>query len=234
MQNAVKQHLIDCGLSVDSVVQQLPQHLTLSFHDGVLSLSETQDSKSQLSIDFDSAALIYRSQQHLGGEHLIKACQLKGQKNMALLDTTCGLGIDAFLLSQSGFVVTACEKHPVIHALLKDGLRRYEQLHEQTPFALMHGDSIDYMKEQTFDVIYLDPMFPTKKKSAKNKKGMQVFQDLHQGSDHQIDNLIQQALQAARKRVVIKRPVNADFVTKFKPTFQILGKTCRFDAYQLG
>ena len=126
------------------------------------------------------------------------------------------------------------EQHPVVHALLKDALVRYENEHQCELFRLLHQDSKAVMRAEAFDVIYLDPMFPSKKKSAKNKKGMQLFQDLnHSHSDEAVD-MVEQALKAATKRVVIKRPQKAPMVTKFKPTFQIPGKTCRFDAYQLG
>lgn len=187
-----------------------------------------------MAVSFSQADLLYRAQGHLGGEHVIKACQIKGQKNIKLLDATCGLGIDSFLLHQAGFTVTAVERHSVVHALLKDALNRFENEQQCQLFRLLHQDSKSLMGHEVFDVIYLDPMFPPKRKSAKNKKGMQLFQDLnHSQSDEAVD-MVEQALKAATKRVVIKRPQKAPIVTKFKPTFQIPGKTCRFDAYQVG
>ncbi len=233
MQDPVRQHLIRLDLDVKEITGQLPEYLSLGLSGGFLSLYDNDNSHAELSVNFSSDGLSYRSRQHLGVEHVIKACQLKGQKQTSLLDATCGLGIDAFLLHQAGFDVVACEKHPVIHALLKDGLERFEKETSRKFFTLIYGDSVKTMTQHRFDVIYLDPMFPHKKKTAKNKKGMQLFQALYRGYADDTNELVHHALEVAGKRVVIKRPKNAPIVTKFKPTFQISGKTCRFDAYQL-
>ncbi|MCX7552418.1 class I SAM-dependent methyltransferase [Marinicella sp. S1101] len=234
MPASTQQRLAQLDLSADAVVAALPAHLTLSLIDGVLSLCDPQKTQSTLSVSFNQADLLYRAQGHLGGEHVVKACQIRGQKNIKLLDATCGLGIDSYLLHQAGFVVTAVERHPLIHALLKDALVRYENEHQRQLFQLLYQDSKSLMDQEVYDVIYLDPMFPPKRKSAKNKKGMQLFQDLNHSHADEAVEMVEHALKARTKRVVIKRPQKAPTVTKFKPTFQIPGKTCRFDAYQVG
>jgi len=150
------------------------------------------------------------------------------------LDGTCGLGSDSFLLHQAGFQVIAVEKNVIIYALLLDGIARYEQQAGETCFKLIFADVNNQLDEKKYDVIYLDPMFPSKVKSAKNKKTMQLFQSIHEAETDNAAALLDQALSSTCKRVVIKRPKKAPILTNFKPTFQIVGKTCRFDAYQLG
>lgn len=177
--------------------------------------------------------LSYRSQQHLGAENLIKACQIKGRNHISLMDGTCGLGTDSFLLHQAGFQVTAVEKNVITYALLVDGLVRYRQHSGEAGFILHLGDVTDQLQKKQHDVIYLDPMFPNKTNSAKTKKTMQIFQAIHESETDSAAQLLDQAMSSACQRVVVKRPTKSPLLTKFKPTFQLVGKTCRFDAYQI-
>ncbi len=78
------------------------------------------------------------------------------------------------------------------------------------------------------DVIYYDPMFPKKRKSALVKKGMQVFHALV-GLDEDIEETLKSLRRHAKKRVVLKRPVTSPPVGK--PAYIIEGKQCRFEAY---
>jgi len=227
-------HKLGLGLTADQLLAQLPDNLTLSSIDGVLCLYDRENPLSQLKVDFIHGSLSYRSKQHLGAENLIKACQIKGQKQISLLDGTCGLGTDSFLLHQAGFKVTAVEKNAIIYALLLDGISRYQQHTSDDSFLkLKLGDLNNQLLKENHDVIYLDPMFPTKIKSAKNKKTMQLFQSIHKVAPDDASVLLGKVLSSACKRVVIKRPIKSPVLTNFKPTFQIIGKTCRFDAYQL-
>ena len=80
------------------------------------------------------------------------------------------------------------------------------------------------------DVVYLDPMFPHREKSALVKKEMRVFQSLV-GDDHDADALLSFAMQLASKRVAVKRPDYAPFLDEQKPSMQITTKKNRFDVY---
>ena len=80
------------------------------------------------------------------------------------------------------------------------------------------------------DVVYLDPMYPHKQKSALVKKEMRIFQYLV-GADLDADQLLLPALQLATKRVVVKRPDYAPFLDEQKPHFSQTTKNHRFDVY---
>ena len=80
------------------------------------------------------------------------------------------------------------------------------------------------------EVIYLDPMFPHKQKSALVKKEMRVFQSLV-GADLDADALLPAALRMADKRVVVKRPDYAGWLNEHKPSMAIETKSNRFDVY---
>ncbi len=60
-------------------------------------------------------------------------------------------------------------------------------------------------------MIYLDPMFPARDKSAAVKKEMALFQVLLEGGDWQQDSdgLLLWALEQDVARVVVKRPPRA-------------------------
>ena len=95
---------------------------------------------------------------------------------------------------------------------------------------LHFSSGYDYLQNHQTDVVYLDPMFPHKKKSALVKKEMRVFQGVV-GADLDADNLLAAALNAARYRVVVKRPDYAPFLNDKKPTMSITTKKNRFDVY---
>ena len=82
------------------------------------------------------------------------------------------------------------------------------------------------------DVVYVDPMFPLRKKSAKVKKAMQAFHAIV-GTDPDADGLLADALAVARYRVVVKRPAGAGYLAETKPNYSLEGKSTRYDIYAL-
>jgi 16S rRNA (guanine1516-N2)-methyltransferase len=79
-------------------------------------------------------------------------------------------------------------------------------------------------------VIYLDPMFPERRKSAKVKKNMFLLQRLLQ-DEVPSATLLRDTLPLARRRVVVKRSLHAGFLEELQPSFQLSGKSSRFDIY---
>lgn len=225
-------HLNALGVNLTQLSERLPNDLTLSLSDGVLFLQDAQNPKLKACVDFLKGRLAYRSQQHINGENLVKACRIKGQNPVSVLDATCGFGKDAFLLSCAGFHVQATESHPVVYALLKDAILRMQQATGDTPFILHNAWAQSISMKTPAQVIYLDPMFPDRDKSAAVKKDMQLFHRLHSESAQEIEQLFSWAMSHARNKVVIKRPAKSKIVTPNPPTYQIKGKACRFDVYQ--
>jgi 16S rRNA (guanine1516-N2)-methyltransferase len=195
-------------------------------------------------VDFASDALTFR-RLHGGGkkEAIAKAIGLKGKANLRVLDATAGLGRDAFVLASLGCVVDMIERSPVVAALLQDGLDRAKsdnQLGYWIPnhMHLFHGVAVNLLQSwqdtkpasERPDVVYLDPMFPHRKKNAAVKKEMRLFQQLL-GPDEDADLLLEPALAVAKNRVVVKRPSGAPFLAGKKPQIEMLGKANRFDVY---
>lgn len=211
--------------------------LYLQVKDNVIGLADANEKKVlPVEVDFASPASMYRKQ-HGGGrkEPIVKAIGLKGNESWHVIDATPGLGRDAFVLASVGCKVTMIERSPIVAVLLEDGIRRlaidFPELAER--ISLQHGNSakvMQYFEGESVNAIYLDPMFPHKKKSALVKKEMRLFQQLL-GHDPDADALLQPALGLATHRVVVKRPNSADVLAGEKPSMAIESKKHRFDVY---
>jgi len=73
-------------------------------------------------------------------------------------------------------------------------------------------------------------MFPERQKSADVKKEMNASHSIV-GADLDADRLLPLALEKAQYRVVVKRPRKAPFLNNQPPSYQLEGKTSRFDIY---
>ena len=77
------------------------------------------------------------------------------------------------------------------------------------------------------DVVYLDPMFPGRTKSAAVKKKFQLLHHLEAPCADE-DALMDAALAAGPRRVVVKRPVKAPVLAGVRPSHSVAGKAVRF------
>jgi len=175
------------------------------------------------------------------GQDIAKAIGLNKISEPTVLDLTAGMGGDAFVLASLGAKLTMIERNPIVHALLKDALDRAELKDDAelqailTRLSLSKQHATDYLNQLTDseypDVIYLDPMFPSRNKSAQVKKEMQFFHDIV-GADEDSESVFLLALNKAKKRIVVKRPRLAEKITaSLQPAFEIIGKSTRYDVY---
>ncbi len=189
-------------------------------------------------VDFVSGALAHRRKHGGGrGEAVAKAIGIKGDYLPDVVDATAGLGRDAFVLAALGCRVRMLERNPVVAALLDDGLRRGYADAEiggwlQQRLTLLHAASQQALTaiSPAPQVVYLDPMFPHKQKSALVKKEMRVFQSLV-GADEDADALLMPARVLATKRVVVKRPDYAPPLAGVDTPNAVVTKSHRFDIY---
>lgn len=194
--------------------------------------------------DFVGGAVAHRRQFGGGqGQMIAKACGVAKGVRPRIADVTAGLGRDAFVLATLGCDLELVERSPVIHLLLQDGLQRAAQSDELQPILarmqLVRAEAVPWLQaaalrpeHQRPQVVYLDPMFPHRDKSALVKKEMLVFRDLV-GDDADADSLLDAALVAAECRVVVKRPRKAPTLMQRSPSYQLQGKSSRFDVYAL-
>lgn len=78
------------------------------------------------------------------------------------------------------------------------------------------------------DVVYLDPMFPARTKSAAVKKKFQLLHRLETPCANEFE-LMEAALAAKPRKVVVKRPIKAPVLAGVRPSHSISGKAVRYD-----
>ena len=222
---------------------QLPQHGEADFAlalgvDGLELRELGPQAPGPVRVDFVSGALAHRRLFGGGaGQMIAKAVGLQPGVRPIVLDATAGLGRDAFVLAELGCEMTMIERQPIVAALLEDGLSRARLDQDVAKIAarmkLLSGDAIRWMKAWTEpppQVIYLDPMFPHRDKSALVKKEMRLFRPLV-GDDDDAPALLAAALMLASHRVVVKRARKAPAIVGPQPGYVLEGKSSRYDIY---
>ncbi|WP_150468128.1 class I SAM-dependent methyltransferase [Francisella sp. SYW-9] len=204
---------------------------------GILRLS---NKTQELFIDFNSNEIANRIDPKSKKCSVVQAVEGRSKEKLKILDTTAGLGRDTFTLAARGHQVISIEKDIYIYLLLCDALHRAcktESIsHIAQNITLLNLDSNKHIlnTEQTYDCIYVDPMFPPRRKSAKVKQAMQVLHEVAFNDEDQNTLLLKNILETQKaNKVIVKRPINAEFLYNKKPSSQLKGKTNRFDIYSL-
>lgn len=214
----------------------------LCFSDTQIELRQFGDEISPIVVDFVGGVQGYRRAHAQGGgvrQPLARAVGIKGAVRPRIIDVTAGLGRDAFVLAQLGCTMTLIERSPIVSALLADGLARARAdintaliASRMTLFA--GTDAVRFLQDlsaQDFpDVIYLDPMYPHREKTALVKKEMRALRAIV-GDDDDAPQVLACALKIARARVVIKRPKGAPTIEGVAPSMHIASENTRFDVY---
>ncbi len=170
----------------------------------------------------------------LGRELLVRAARVRGTEAPTAIDATAGLGEDSLLLAAAGFSVTLFERDPVIAALLRDALERAADVPELAEavgrMCLEETDSVTALRGLSAppDVVYLDPMFPERRKSAAVRKKFQLLHMLERPCEDE-EALLGAALAAGPRKVVIKRPPKGPHLAGARPSYALTGKAVRYD-----
>jgi 16S rRNA (guanine1516-N2)-methyltransferase len=230
-------HLLARSLGIPLVTDPLTATLLLQYTQERLELCKPGDPElpGALWVDFTGPTARRRSH-HPHRELLVQAAKVRKTAQPLLIDATAGLGRDGFLLAAAGFRVRMVECNPVVAALLEDGLNRARRIVELAGLVerihLFAGDALEYLPGLTEqpDVIYLDPMFPERTKSAKVKQELRLLQLLNQKTASP-EHLLQAALALQPKKVVVKRPLKGPHLLAMLPSYALRGKAVRFDVY---
>jgi hypothetical protein len=226
--------LLDLSLFESFTCKQSPPREDIPYlHMNVEGLSAIIPSlKKPFQVSFTCGQMQRRARQ--ANELLYRATvahkKIKGE-SLHLIDATAGLGREAFLLASAGARVDAIERNITLFQLTQDALKRSVD-DTRIMLNLIHMDSCVYLSQHQADIIYLDPMFPPSKKSAAVGKEAQVLQAFVRHDTHEEESgLLMCALQSARYRVVVKRPIKSSPLADRKPTSSINGKNIRYDIY---
>src|SRR5262245_52691684 len=160
---------------------------------------------------------------------LARACGAK--PGLRVLDAMAGFGIDGLVLTTLGCRVHMVERSPVVFTLLEDLVCHWVSETRGVCPDIELGDGLAHFDAAPWDVIYLDPMFAARAKTALPNKRLQYLSQVLAEADQTIDEeVVRRARRAAMGRVVLKRRLRDPLLAA--PDWQITGKTVRFDVYR--
>jgi 16S rRNA (guanine1516-N2)-methyltransferase len=210
------------------------QPFVLTIEDDQLSLcGQLQQQQACFTHSLSAPKLKRRAMQK--NQALLKACNNKKQEIHHVVDLTAGWGKDSYMLASHGQQLSMLEQNSLVFNCMNFLIQIAQHEHADDAVQRMniiHQNSADYLsqQEQGFaDCLYLDPMFPAHKSSARPSKDLQILQILTDNLD--VEELFEQALTKARYRVVVKRPIHAPPLDDKKPDIVYREKTIRFDVY---
>lgn len=228
---------------VDAVLPAIAQpasSFVLRFADDRLRLQAPDPQLGELVIDFGRGQAGYRGSR-ARNERLVRACGVR--VGSVVVDATGGLGTDAWLLASAGARVTVLERHPVVAALLADGLRRagahcpdiagrIELQCVDSRLALQHWTP-------SLTAIYLDPMYPPRRKHALGDRRLRLLAALFAAEDASVERgddvagLLAAARSAPAARTVLKRPQRQSLPKDAPaPDYSLEGRSTRFDVWR--
>ncbi len=213
-----------------------PVKMLVRIDNGQLTIKDETGNKININFNED---LDYRRILKSKTSELISRAVGGGKKSNYILDLTAGLAVDAISLVRLGYTVTAVERNPLVYLSLQAA---YEQWTSDLKdrFKIVYGDCVSipqqlkaglfmFPDQNQYTVAYYDPMFPQKKKSALPRQEMVLLQKLTNEDPDALQIMTQLIQGKFFKRLVVKRPLNAE--TVLKPTSQLKGKLIRYDIY---
>ena len=165
-------------------------------------------------------------------EHLLKkAIGHKDFISQKILDTTGGLGHDAFLLSLLGHHLTVIEENKGLCVLFEEALRNLPKEdyfdEAKSKIELLNDNSENYKDRlYKYDTVYVDPMFTTKTRAA--RAGSLALISNYLGDQ---DDISKSLINGNFKRMAIKRPSSYINELPIKPDFTIKGKAIIFEVF---
>ncbi len=204
-----------------------PEHIVgfyLVFERDVLRLCHDDDDKG---VSISLAEIDKRATRDL---ELARACGLSRHAPPTVLDAMAGWGIDGLTLHRLGCKVTCLEQSPVAWALLHNLFERAGV----SDVPLHRTDAWCWLEQsgESFQVVYLDPMFPERRKKALPGKRIQYLAQLVPGLEHELGDWLNAARSMATSRVVLKRRLHDPEIDN--PDWCINGRSVRYDVYRSG
>lgn len=193
---------------------------------------------SVLALDFTQGRQAHRLRQAAhSNEPLLRALGRLPPDSL-LLDASAGLGRDSLTLAARGHRVWACERHPVVAAVLADALQRAAT--DPTLAACinrinLYPGAVGQLPPPPapFAGIIFDPMFPSRRKSAAVHQEMQLLQQLFATEpDADAPATLAYLHTLTSGRIVVKRPVHAPPLAGIAPSGSLTGSRIRLDIYR--
>lgn len=243
MKNIIVTTSVKTTKELDSAAKLLANNLTLqyiprnkktikqllSIATGVLVIYKNKlsyyENNSELFFHLDTTALKIKNSDN---EPLL---EIINDKKQEILDCTMGLAGDSILLSYYGHNVTAIEKNNIIFLITNTGLNEYNSQNEKINDAMRkittyNCDCLDFLKnspENSYDVIYVDPMFSHNITESNNLAGITTLAD----TTFPFDEFLEEAFRVGRKKIIIKAHFKDDIFEKYNFT-RIIRKNTKF------
>ena len=139
--------------------------------------------RRKIYVNFSDKKIIYRCQfKNKKKEMLAKAVGIKKNYFPTIIDTTAGFGIDALILACLGCKILLIEKNEIIYNILLNGIKKgssnpkiNKALKQNIKVLCKSSIHLLNLKIKKPDVIYIDPMYPKKKKKSLPKKRIQFL-----------------------------------------------------------
>lgn len=219
-----------------TIAFQTSEKILVRIDHGQVTILDQAQNKIRLNFNED---LDYRRVLKSKSSELISKAVGSGKLGNHILDLTAGLGVDGISLVRLGYSVTSLERNPLIYMGLQAAYDQWTsdlKSNFRVVFAdcstipnQLKSDLFVFPDQNLYNVGYYDPMFPQKKKSALPRQEMVLLQKLTQEDPDGIQIMTQLIQSGFFKRLVVKRPLNAE--TVLKPTSVLKGKLIRYDIY---
>ena len=188
----------------------------------------------KLENSFSEGKFRARISQYQGESLLKKAIGWQSTSQKHILDTTGGLGHDAFILALLGQKITVLEKNTGLCILIEEALNNLPKLpyfnNARNNISIINKDSRAFLTSaEHFDVIYIDPMFNSDKKLKRSKQMEFLANYLAEYDDPSID-----FYQTKFKRMVIKKEFRSSSGIKDDPAISFKGASIKYDVYLKG
>ncbi len=232
-----------CRLSLPLVEWPQAKGLVLLFNQHRVGLALAGQRPQPVHGGWGDGPLRRRLHQSSRKDALLRACSLERKRRLNIVDATGGFGRDAWLLASSGARVKVVERNPVVAWLLQHSrAEEYGRCRSLAECIEIHqADAAVFlrqMEEEACDIVYLDPMFPVRRKKLKNSQRIELLRAVtrFEGSNDSLQGLLELALRCARHRVVLKRPrgvavISADSLKVRCGFYSLTGSSSRFDVY---
>lgn len=225
--------------------EYLAYNYIMYFENNILFIKDTAGLHKPFCVDFNTKDFLYKINNSNKSNHpLLKSIHTKNSinTNITVLDCTLGLARDSFLIASQGYQVTSLEENKTLYSLVENFIDRNKNCTTDSKYHYNFSNNINieninaevYLNalNNKFDIIYLDPMFPKREKSAKVKKESQLLQSLAPIKSEKEDlSLMELSINKCKIKVVVKRPPKSNFLGNLKPNYSYKNNTSRFDIY---
>ena len=190
--------------------------------------------EDKLENSFTSGKFSTRISRYQSETLLKKAIGWHSTTQKHILDATGGLGHDSFILALLGQKITLLEKNTGLCILIEEALHNLPKLpyfnDAKNNISIINSDSRTFLSSvENFDIVYIDPMFNSKKK-LKRTKQMEFLDNYLK----EYDDPSAEFYESNFKKLVIKRELRATPSIKDCSALSFKGSSVRYDIYSKG